>query len=221
MISFPRELVIIGSGGAAAEVVSNIQSINSTTSAGFQIIGFLDDDEMIFESNSSKYQFESPLLGSTQDHPYLKKYSYVVAFSNISYKKILTSRLLGIGINFPNIIHPSAEISKSAKLGFGNIIGSHCIIGPASCVGNFNLLTSYSFVSHDCSVGSLNFFSTAGLAGGASVGDENFFGIRSTLLPSVIVGSRCVIQAGMVIDKDILDDVTVFHRYKEKIFAIR
>jgi acetyltransferase-like isoleucine patch superfamily enzyme len=144
-----------------------------------------------------------------------------VAFSNISHKKILTSKLMGIGVNFPNIIHPSAELSASAKLGFGNIIGSNCVIGPAACLGNFNLFTSYSFVSHDCSVGSFNFFSTTGLSGGATVVDENFFGIRSTLLPLVTVGSRCVIQAGMVIDKDILDDSTVFYRYKEKIIAIR
>jgi sugar O-acyltransferase (sialic acid O-acetyltransferase NeuD family) len=221
MNSYPREIVIIGSGGAAAEVFSCIQGINSISSAGLQVIGFLDDNKLLFKNNSEKYQFELPLLGSTKDYEYTKKYSYVVAFSNIAYKKILTTKLLGIGVSFPNIIHPSAEVSSSAKLGFGNIIGSNCIIGPATFLGNFNLLTSYSFVSHDCSVGSFNFFSTAGLSGGATVADENFFGIRSTLLPSVTVGSRCMIQAGMVIDKDVLDDSTVFYRYKEKIIAIR
>jgi len=87
-------------------------------------------------------------------------------------------------------------------------------------IGNHNLITSYSFISHDCKIGNGNFFSTAGLAGRITIGDNNFFGIRSTVIPHVSIGSSNVVQAGMIVDKSVKDNTTIFYRYKEQILAI-
>ena len=111
-------------------------------------------------------------------------------------------------------------ISKSAKLGKGNIIYPNSVVGPNANLGNFNLVTSYSFISHDCTIGDYNFFSTAGLAGNVDIGNRNFFGIRSTVLPSVKIGNDNLIQAGMVVDKNVTDKETVFYRFKEKVTVI-
>jgi UDP-3-O-[3-hydroxymyristoyl] glucosamine N-acyltransferase len=59
--------------------------------------------------------------------------------------------------------------------------------------------------------------STVGLAGHAQIGDENFFGIRSTVLPNIVVGNRNTVQAGMMVDSHVGDDTTVFYRFKEKL----
>jgi acetyltransferase-like isoleucine patch superfamily enzyme len=76
------------------------------------------------------------------------------------------------------------------------------------------------FISHDCKIGNGNFFSTAGIAGRIEIGDNNFFGIRSTVIPHVSIGNNNIIQAGMVVDKSIKDNSTIFYRYKEQIIAI-
>jgi acetyltransferase-like isoleucine patch superfamily enzyme len=47
------------------------------------------------------------------------------------------------------------------------------------------------------------FFSTAGICGNVQIGDENIFNIRSTVIPLVKIGNNNLIQAGMVVDKDI------------------
>lgn len=40
-------------------------------------------------------------------------------------------------------------------------------------------------------------------------------GIRVTTVPDIIIGNRNKIQAGMIVDKNVGDDSTLFYRYKE------
>ena len=68
--------------------------------------------------------------------------------------------------------------------------------------------------------GIIIFLSVAGLAGSVKVGSNNYFGLRSTVIPGVEVGNNNVIQAGMIVDKNVKDDTTVFYRFKEKVMAI-
>ncbi|KAA0126172.1 acetyltransferase [Chryseobacterium sp. SN22] len=217
-----KPIIFIGIGAVASEIISYLEDIqNQDQSAGFEIYGFLDDDADSFNVKSEKYGFKEPFLGSVADHRFSDQYSYIFGFSNPSSKENVIRKLDIEKLNFPTIIHPSVILSKSAKLGKGNIIYPNSVIGPNCKIGNFNLITSYSFISHDCEIGDYNFFSTAGLAGNVNVGNKNFFGIRSTVIPSVTIGSENTIQAGMVIDKNVSDHETVFYRFKEKVTIIR
>ena len=109
---------------------------------------------------------------------------------------------------------------ENLDIGEGNIVFPFCILEEYATIGNYNLLTSYCFISHDCVVGDNNFFTVAGIARSVKVGDNNYFGIRSTVIPGVVIGNNNVIQAGMLVDKDVKDDTTVFYRFKEKVLAI-
>ena len=106
------------------------------------------------------------------------------------------------------------------EIGVGNIVFPFSILEKNAIVGNYNFLTTYCFISHDCVVGDNNFFSVAGIAGSVKVGDNNYFGIRSTVIPGIEIGNNNVVQAGMVVDKNIKDNTTVFYRYKEQVLAI-
>jgi acetyltransferase-like isoleucine patch superfamily enzyme len=63
--------------------------------------------------------------------------------------------------------------------------------------------------------------STSGFSGNVKIGNNNFFGIRSTVLPSVTIGNDNTIQAGMTIDKNISDNETIYYRFKEKVSFIK
>ena len=52
------------------------------------------------------------------------------------------------------------------------------------------------------------------------VGNDNYFGIRATTIPYVAIGDHNIIQAGMVVDKSIGNDTTIFHRFKEKVMVL-
>jgi bifunctional N-acetylglucosamine-1-phosphate-uridyltransferase/glucosamine-1-phosphate-acetyltransferase GlmU-like protein len=57
-------------------------------------------------------------------------------------------------------------------------------------------------------------------SGFSQVGDDNIFGINSATLPSVKVGNRNKIAAGMILDRDVGNDTVVFHRFRERVFAV-
>jgi len=217
-----KPIIFIGVGAVASEIISYLEDIqNHDQSNGFKIYGFLDDNADNFAANSEKYGFKEPYLGLVTEHRFSDQYSYIFGFSNPSSKEKIIQNLDLEKLDFPTIIHPSVILSKSSKLGKGNMIYPNSVIGPNCKIGNFNLITSYSFISHDCEIGDYNFFSTAGLAGNVNIGSKNFFGIRSTVIPSITIGSENTIQAGMVIDKNVSDHETVFYRFKEKVTIIR
>lgn len=211
------ELVIIGSGALAAESYGYISDINQWSENKIKVLGFIDDMGLDnFQNNKKKYCFSEEYLGTTNDFPFTRNIKYLIAFSNIQMRAKLSKKFELLGLEFINLIHPSANISTSAQIGFGNIIGANVVVGPNVKLGNQNVFTAYSFVSHDCIVGSENFFSTAGLAGNVLIGSRNFFGIRSTVIPAVIIGNDNVIQAGMLVDKDVSDCETIFYKFKER-----
>ena len=57
-------------------------------------------------------------------------------------------------------------------------------------------------------------------SGFTTIGDENLFGINSASIPQIKIGNRNKIAAGMVVERNIDDDTTYFHRFKEKVLAI-
>ena len=214
-------IVIIGSGAVAAELTTYIEDRNrhSNSNDQWEVMGYLDSEENIGKY-WAKYKFKKPVLADIYSYEIKGDEYFIVGISNIDFRKRMIEVITGKGGRLITFIHPSVIIAETAVLGSGNVIYPFCIIGPNTVIGDNNLVTAYSFISHDCRIGHGNFFSTAGLSGSVTVGDENYFGIRSTVLPGVMIGNKNTIQAGMTVDKNISDDSLIFHRFKEKVIAI-
>jgi sugar O-acyltransferase (sialic acid O-acetyltransferase NeuD family) len=215
-----KNLIFVGTGAVAAE------NTCYTSTAKYKIEGddivlkgyIGDGDDLV--KNHNHYGFTAPILGGVKDYQIEPDDRFVIAINNPSTRHRIADELKSRGAKFANLIHPSCVIAKDAIIGEGNIISPFSIIGPKAVVGDFNILTSYSAISHDCVVGSFNSFSSVIVCGYCHIGDNNSFWIKSTVVYSVNVGSNCVIQAGMVVDKDVPDGTTVFYKYKERIMAI-
>ncbi|KIA99827.1 hypothetical protein OA93_03170 [Flavobacterium sp. KMS] len=216
-----KKIVIIGTGAVAAELTSYIEDNNKFVESQFQIdlLGYIDYDYNI-EKYWKKYKLQKPVLGDIDNYNFEEDVEVLIGISDIKFRNEIISRLEIKEVTFFQFIHSSVIIPDTIRLGKGNIIYPFCIIGPNTEIGDFNMVTSYSFISHDCVIGNGNFFSTTGIAGRVSIGDDNFFGIRSTVIPNITIGSQNMIQAGMMVDKSIKDATTVFYRYKESILAI-
>lgn len=214
-------VIIIGSGAVAAEITSYIEDNNSRAEANsrLNLVGYLDSEQNV-EAYWAKYNLKKTVITDVHSYELQHNDHFIIGISDIGFREKMIHILKSKGGKIINFIHHSVIIANSAKIGEGNIIYPFCIIGPNTTIGSYNLMTSYSFISHDCIVGDNNFFSTAGLSGRVKIKSNNFFGIRSTVLPYVSIGDRNTIQAGMIVDKDISDDTVVFHRFKEKVIAI-
>jgi sugar O-acyltransferase (sialic acid O-acetyltransferase NeuD family) len=93
----------------------------------------------------------------------------------------------------PNIIHPSAVISRSAQLGSGIFIGAGAIVGTGARIDNAAIINTGARIDHDCHIGP-----GSHIAPGATLSGNVTVGARTWL------GTGCTIKHGIVIDDDVI-----------------
>lgn len=215
-----KNLIFVGTGAVAAENTCYISTANYKIEGEDIVLkGYIGDGDDLVK-NHNHYGFSAPILGGVNDYQIEDDDRFIIAINNPVTRHKIAEILRSRGAKFANLIHPSCVIAKDATIGEGNIIAPFGVIGPKAVIGNFNILTSYSAISHDCVVGNYNSFSSVIVCGYCHIGDNNSFWIQSTVVSSINIGSNCIIQAGMVVDKDVPDGTTVFYKYKERIMAI-
>lgn len=212
------QIIIIGAGGHGAELYEYIAFINKQEgTAKYYVAGFLDDNP----ENYRNYQYSSPLLGGVRDHQVRNDVFYLMGIANLEYRQQFCKSFSDHGAKFISLIHPTAYVSPSAKIGEGVVIGPMANIGPNVEIGDFTLINSRCSLGHDTKLGCYNFISpNVSFSGFTRIGDNNLFGINSATIPGIKVGNNNKVMAGMVLDKDIGDNEVVFYRYKEKIIAV-
>ena len=215
-----KNLIIVGTGAVAAENTCYVTTAEYKIEGDcINLKGYIGDGDDL-EKNHTHYGFSAPILGGVKDYEVCEDDRFIIAINNPITRHRIAEELRSRGAKFANLIHPSCVIARDAVIGEGNIISPFSMIGPKAVIGNFNGLTSYSAISHDCVVGNYNSFSSVVVCGYCHIGDNNMFYIKSTVAPSITIGSNCIIQAGMLVDKDVPDGTTVFYKYKERIMAV-
>ncbi|HOI43907.1 MAG TPA: hypothetical protein PK523_13265, partial [Elusimicrobiales bacterium] len=58
-----------------------------------------------------------------------------------------------LGLDFPNIIHPSAMVSPNATLGRGIYVGAGAIVNAGAVIEDGCIINSGAIVEHDCRLG--------------------------------------------------------------------
>ena len=213
-----KKVIILRAGGAGSELTFYIEDHNTKVGPDdkIKIVGYIDDSK----KNWKKYNYNAPLLCNIDSYKPNEDEEVLIAVMEINIRKKLIETMLRKNAKIGSFIHHSVIKPENMEIGVGNIVFPFSILEKNAIVGNYNFLTTYCFISHDCVVGDNNFFSVAGIAGSVKVGDNNYFGIRSTVIPGIEIGNNNVVQAGMVVDKNIKDNTTVFYRYKEQVLAI-
>ncbi len=128
-----------------------------------------------------------------------------------AYRRLLVEQAAACGItNFVRLIHPSAQVFRSASLGAGAYVGPLARLGRHAEVGCHTFVCSGVFVGHDAHVDD---FVT--LTPGASVGslcrvqEGAYVGPGAILLPEVRVGRNAVVAAGAVVTEHVPDHCLV------------
>lgn len=127
------KLLIIGAGGHGKVVKEVAEALNI-----YEKIDFLDD-------NSPE------AVGKISDMQKLKK-SYQAAFvgiGNNTFRLELLTKLDAIGYDIPVLIHPTAYISKSAKIGKGTVVEPKAIVNANTVVKEGCIISVGAIVDHD------------------------------------------------------------------------
>lgn len=210
-----KNIIIVGCGSHAAEVVDYIDYINkNSTEKQFNIKGLID----ITDKHYLHYCYNYEFLGNIDDHQIDEDANYIMGIGNVSIRNKVIQEFKDKNAKFIGIIHPSALISSSAEIGEGTVISHNVSVGPKAKIGSFNVINSRCTIGHDSKIGENNFLSPQVVLGGyATIGNSNFLGTNCSILPEIEVGNNNKIMAGMTITNKVNDDETVFYRYKEKL----
>lgn len=136
--------------------------------------------------------------------------SYFIGVGDNNLRGRIATRILNNNGKFINIIHQSACISNTAKLGTGIFLSANATVNALVKVGDQCILNTGCIIEHESVVGdTVHIGPGAVLAGNVVVGDRTFIGANTVIKQGVKIGSDVIIGAGTVVIRDVADGETV------------
>lgn len=108
------------------------------------------------------------------------------------------------------IVHPSAQVSRYARVSSGTVIFANSVVNAGAELGKGCIINSGSVVEHDCRLADgVHLSPNAALAGGVVVGRATWIGIGAAVKQLVVIGDGVVIGMGAVVTRNMSDELVV------------
>lgn len=114
----------------------------------------------------------------------------------------LGERVRACGLSLATAVHPSAVVSRTARIGEGSCLCAGVIVGPGARLGRQVIVNTNSIVEHDCVLEDGVWLAPGVTMGGAvHIGRLAYVSTGAVLVAGVFVGEEAVIGAGAVVLK--------------------
>lgn len=207
------KIIIAGASGAGLKVVQVIHDLIDSGINDFSIIGFVDDNKAIINSEFFSYPIlgtPEMLLGKKVEIDTEEDIGIVCPVGNPFARKKMIDRLSTHYKHFPNVIHPSAQISKNAVLGQGNLFSQNIVIQPGAKIGNFNtfniasIMGPLSEVKDYCTINA-----NVMIASESKVNSFTYIGMGANIIQRVTIGEHCTIAGNSFVTRNLPDNTKV------------
>jgi sugar O-acyltransferase (sialic acid O-acetyltransferase NeuD family) len=196
MTTADGQLLVLGAG-ALARVCAEVAE-----SSGATVLGYLDDNPQMRGTLING----KPVLGALDSWesaggPHAKM---VLGIGNNMSRASLVARLRIPASRLANVIHRSATIMPTARIGVGNAILPYSYLAPGVVVGSHVIINNGVTVDHDCVIEDFASISPGSSFGGrVHIGKGVFAGVGVIFKPRVVVGEGSIIGAGAAVVSDI------------------
>lgn len=191
-----NKLIILGAGGHG-RVVADI----ALKSKRWKQISFLDDDISL-----------QPFLGievigaMNSIERYLDNYEVFVAIGNNIIRQKTSLDLEKKGARIPIIVHPDSTIGSNVTIGTGTVVMPGVVINCNSSIGKGCIINTAASIDHDNTIGDYVHLSPGvHTAGNVNLGYASWIGIGAIIRNNIGIVNNCVIGAGTVVVKDIME----------------
>lgn len=195
-----KPIIIIGNGGHAS-VLTEILLVQKQTIIGFTAptieenafqLAYLGTDEVI--ENYKPSDIELVLgIGTIQPSPLREKIFNTYTIKNYDFK---------------SVIHPSAIVAPSVKLGQGVQIMAGAIIQTNTKIADNSIINTGALIDHDCHISAhIHIAPGTKISGGVSIQQGTHIGTGATIIQGIHIGSNCLIGAGAVVVNHIKEGI--------------
>lgn len=203
-----KDIVIYGAGGFGREIACLIKRLN-TIKQEWNLLGFIDDGEPV----GSKNEYGEVIGNIDYVNNYQQKLSVVLGIGTPCILQKLVNNITNPQVDFPNLIDPDVLFldRNNVEIGKGNVVCAKCVVSCNVKIGDFNLFNIGVGIGHDASFGNYNvLMPNVNVSGGVETGDCNLFGVKSTVLQYLKVGSNTKIGANSLLMRKAKDDGLYF-----------
>ena len=196
-----QKLIILGARPLAVVIADMAEDL-----LGFEVFGFVIDQPPYVPG--SKLLGKPILWVDELDHIDCSCQAICSIYKNR--KTIIIDKVSSFGISFINIIHPSAVISRTVKIGQGNFITGGVQISANTKLGNHSIINRGVLIGHDVIIHDFTTLAPgANLASGITIGSGTYVGMGANIVQNITIGEGCFIGAGALVTRDIPDHVKV------------
>lgn len=125
---------------------------------------------------------------------------YAVGYRDFARRVALFEQLRAEGIPFLGVVHPTAYVHRTARLGEGVHLFPGVIVDIACVLEDDLVLNTGVVLAHHAVVRSHSYFGPAvKVAGFTEIGRACFVGLGASIIEKISVGEGCVVAAGAVV----------------------
>jgi sugar O-acyltransferase (sialic acid O-acetyltransferase NeuD family) len=201
-----ERLVIVGGGGFGRELICWAADC-AEAGRSPPLAGIIDDgaDPLV------GYDYSTPRMAGIEDYRPADGDLLVIAIGDPSTKRQVAEKLRARGARFATLIHPSAIVARSARLGEGVVICPQAMVSADASVGQLVIVNALSSVGHDVRIGDYSTLSAhVDLTGFVSLETGVMVGSGAKVLPKVKVGEGATIGAGATVYRNVPAGATVY-----------
>lgn len=192
------DIVIVGAGGFGREVYHWIR--DSFSPSEYRIKGFLSRNHRELDG----FSLEETILGDENSYSAQEDDRFLFAIGSIETKKRVVERMKLGNAQFLTLIHPTAVVASSARIGEGVVICPFALVSNQVVLGDFVMMNFYASVGHDTTVGAYSIFSPYATANGfVQLEAEVFLGTHATVAAYRKVGRGARVSANSVAMEDV------------------
>lgn len=206
--------ILYGGGDLAIEVATYIADICSVVEPS-ETAPIISD--IISTQKPRSADFKTILGYSPKEHQgeanveNVEDKKIIICVGDAILRNKIYMRLKNQNLNLATIIHPSAFVADTAKIGAGTIISPFAFIGPFAKIGENCAINVSAIVGHDAYVGESSVISPgANMNGHSGIGAVSFLGAGSILHPKAQMGSYSKLSSGSVL-QNIAGDGFLMH----------
>lgn len=192
------QLIVIGAGGQASNIVNVALSLN------YSIFAFIHSKQV------GQTLFGKPIFGGLREIEALDTFDFCLAVGDNYLREKYLNETLKIFpfLNFPALVHPTANFGPFSKIGKGTVVMPYTVIGTSASIGSFCILGNQSCVGHDSLLADYSSLSPAAtLAGAVTVGLRSAIGLGAKVREKVTIGNDSVLGANSFLNRDLPNNV--------------